>query len=1129
MQFLMGKMVESKSKWVYEKIHAMINENLDGEHVLIVPEQYTVQAEKDFIEIIGCKGIINPEIISFNRLAHRVFQETGGRTRILIDDLGKHMLVKKILIDLEADLMLFSGLAREPGMIDRIVESITEFKQYEVSPEDLCHQVSMIEDDQLLKDKLNDLIQVYRRFETSLDKNYVDQEDQFLALIEQIKTSCYINRKTFWIDGFYSFTPQMLSVIKEIALHAKGINVTAYGAGDWLKTNENILTVQINQLMTDLSNDGVNCLVIDVDAYFESDCDPSIHHLSDNFTKLPIEPWTGGTDAIQMFSANNDDAEIEQVSSKILELVQEKGYRFNEISVLCANLEDRQDSIKRFFSLQKIPFFMDVRRKQIEHPLTHLVPFALDVIIRKFSNQSMMRYLKTGFSGLEIQEVEVLENEVIARGIKGMAWKREFTFNADMSKQKEINQLRQRVSKPLIFLEKSLENASNVHEMTIAVYEWLKMTKVANVLAYEIEMYMDRDDVETASMLGQLWDKINALMDQLVDLMGDTSISLMDYQNIWKTGLNSIEIGIIPPTNDQVMIGTPERSRQSGIKALFLMGINDGVLPAVPSDTGALKLYEKEWLQKQGCVVGTIGELRIAQENLMVQLALGRPKERLWLSYSLATVESEIRRPSTMIDRIKLIIPQIQSMSELRQSRAQEIQLLRSSRHSYLLLASKLREVGDGKEIFSHWSTLYKWYANQEEWDTAVLDLMSALFYQNQPEKLDSHRSKALFGKPYTGSVSRLEQYNRCPFAHYVRYGLMPVKRKELEISSPDIGSALHEMMDLFGKKIVEEEVKLFEASDTEIQLISQDIATEVMETFNDKIFNSNARFRYQGIRIKRIGCRAINTMVYQLRKSGFLPFQHELSFGLSEEDHCKQPFMIYDEHNDPVYLEGRIDRIDKWEDEAHLYYRVIDYKSGRKEFSLSDIVSGLQLQLVVYLMAALEQRDPESLKKPIKPGGLYYFYLDDPLVELQSNNEADARKKALESLKLNGITLNNTKIISEMDQLMVSDSDTIPVGFTKAGNFKKNSKILAESDFDTLQKYTQIKIIETAKEILGGSMRIDPVKVKQWKACDYCDYLRICQFDQQISNNHYNKIEPLNDEESLKKMTKALLKGGDI
>jgi len=1128
MQFLMGKMVESKSKWVYEKIHAMIKNNLDDEHVLIVPEQYTVQAEKDFIDIIGCEGIINPEIISFNRLAHRVFQETGGRTRILIDDLGKHMLVKKILIDLEADLMLFSGLAREPGMIDRIVESITEFKQYEVSSDDLWHQVSMIEDDQLLKNKLNDLIQIYRRFETSLDKKYVDQEDQFLALIEQIKTSNYICQKTFWIDGFYSFTPQMISVIKEIALHAKNLNVTAYGDCDWLKTNENIITDQTKKMMTDLKNKGVYCRAIDVDAELKSEGDPSIIHLSDKFPTLPIEPWTGKVDAIQMFSANNDDVEIEQVSSKILELVQEEGYRFNEISVLCANLEDRQDTIKRLFSLQKIPFFMDVRRKEIEHPLIHLVPFALDVIIKKFSNQSLMRYLKTGFSGLSLQEVELLENEAIARGIKGTAWKNEFSFNVDVKKLKELNQLRDRFIRSLVFLEDSLTKASNVHEMTVAVYEWLKKTKVSNTLETEIEMYMEHSEVETASMLEQLWDKMNALMDQLVDLLGDTCITLTDYQNIWKTGLNSIEIGLIPPTNDQVMIGTLERSRQSGIKVLFLIGINDGVLPAVPNDTGTLRLFEKEWLKKHGCVIGTFGELRTAQENLMVQLALGRPKERLWLSYSQATVESEIRRPSTMIDRIRLIIPQVKTMSDIKQSRSQEIQLLRSSQHSFLLLASKLREVGDGRKISSHWNTLYKWYANQKEWGSAVLDLMSALYYQNQPEKLDPHRSKALFGKPYTGSVSRLEQYNRCPFAHYVRYGLMPVKRKEFEISSPDIGNALHEMMDLFSKKIIEDEVKLPETSDAEIQLIGQEIAAKVIETFNDKFFNSNARFRNQGTRIGRIGCRAIKTMAYQLRSSGFLPFQHEVSFGISEDDLSKQPYIIFYNNSDPVYLEGRIDRIDKWEDDFNVYYRVIDYKSGRKEFTLSDITSGLQLQLVVYLMAALEQKYPKDLSKPIKPGGLYYFYLDDPLVELQTNNRADALKKTLESLKLNGVTLKNNKIIYQMDQKITSDSDIIPVGLTKAGNFKKNSKILTESDFDTLQKFTQAKIIETAEEISDGSIRIDPVQMKQWKSCDYCDYLTICQFDQQFSNNHYNIIKPLNNDESLNKMTQRLLKGGD-
>lgn len=1129
MNILIGKNVEEKTKWLFGQIRNRINMNSLEEHVIIVPEQYTVQAEMNYINTTNVCGFINPEILSFNRLAHRIIQETGGRTRVLIDDLGKHMLVKRILVDLEKDLVLLGPSSQETGLVEKIVESIAELKQYEVTPDNLEQIIEIFREDRILYGKLADMSKIYKKFAQDLALHYVDQEDLYASMIQQMPYSNFIKNKVVWIDGYFSFTPQMLSIIRTLNKESKEVNLTFHGVPEWLQQHEHPLAGQMVRLLKDLEKSGDPCIIMDVGKTIKNTRkDPAIQFLSEHFNQLPIESWELDTNAVHIYSASNDDTEIEMVTAQILKLVHTKDFRFNQIFVLCANLEERQDSIKRIFTSQRIPFFLDARRKKIDLPLIRLIPSVLEVVLKNYSYQSMFRFLKTGYSGLTHSDVEALENFVIAKGIRGFAWKKAFSQKGDQDDLERVNSLRKSVMEPFSALEKDLQSSENVREMTLAVFRWMEICGIDGLVTTEKKLFLDHDEPEIASLISQLWEKHNDLMDQLVELMGSTSLSVKEYQGLWKTGLDSIDIGVIPTKIDQVMIGTPERSRLSGSKALFLIGINDGVLPALRTDSGMLMSYEKELINKSGYLLGVQGEERAAQEALMVSMALGKPEEFLWLSYSQATLDGEIRRPSTMIDRIKRILPKAVSTSDISQQPQDEIDMLWDPHHSFLPLAISLRRLGDGKTVPKHWTSLYKWYVNQKRWSVDMEYLKMALYYTNQPENLKSPLTEALFGTRYTGSVTRLEQYNRCPFAHYVRYGLKPFKKKKQEVLAPDIGMVLHEIMEQIGRKIVSGDMDFRQIEDQTIESISGEVATKVIERYGDSLFESSPRFRHQGERIKRIGVESVKTMMYQLQKSGFITVQNEMSFGSPTTGGKQTPFTIISAEGGVIELEGRIDRVDEWKDETCRYYRIVDYKLGTRKFSYVELMQGLQMQLMVYLMAAKDWAKKNHPDDSVKPAGAYYFYFEDPWVEITSDDEELAKAKRRELRRFNGLTLHDMRVIHEMDREMVEDSDVIPIKLTVAGDVKKSAATVTEKEFAMLQEYTKDIISKTAQDILRGVIRIMPVGIKGWKSCDYCEYLSICQFDQQFPENYLKKPKAEDEGKALTIMTKPGKEGGD-
>jgi ATP-dependent helicase/nuclease subunit B len=1120
LELLAGKQINLKSRWIYRRISERVSEDPHQKQVLIVPEQFTLQAEKAFLEATGAFGLLNPEVLSFNRMAYRVFHETGGRNRIVIDELGKHMIIRKIIQDSADRLLLYSGLARERGFIDKIVDSITECKQYEITADQLKDQAGWFEADSLTRKKLLDLALIFEEFEIRLKDHYVDREDQFRALIDQMNQSMVISRTEFWIDGFFSYTPHMLNVIKALCEHAPAVHIAAYGSIEELNHTDEPLLRQYQALISGLQQAGGRVMLEDIDQLTGAVTqNETLAHIRKAFNVLPAAEFNQKPEGLSLFRAANDDAEIERVAAEIMTYVQEKNSRFREISVLCADLDQRADGLARIFRRYGIPFFIDSKRKINEHPLIQLILSVLETLRQGYSYQAVFRCIKTGYTGLSQDEVEKLENFVLARGIRGMLWKKDFFGQRDEKDLADLNALRKRFMEPLNALEKELRDGHSVRIMTQALLSWLKTIRIDEQLSHEVNHHKEHHDFEAAAMTAQLWNRLMDLMDQLVEMMGESPVSLRDYQQLWQAGLESMEIGLIPSTLDQVMVGTPERSRQTGIKALFLIGVNDGVLPGTPAETGLLLNLEKAELQKNGCLLGMPAETRQAYEELYIFLSLTRPSEFLWVSCSQATIEGDARRPSILIERIRKMFPMLTEQSDLLNTDF-ETNLLRSPGTSFRLLAAKLREYADGDEISTKWMTLFKWFSSQQEWKGETEKLLAALNYRNQPEDLKKMQVTKLFGANYRGSVSRLEKYNQCPFAHFIRYGLKPQKRKLNEIDPPDLGTLLHHVMDQFGHEL-QRQVEDCEIDTEHLHTIADRVVGELVDQFKSGIFKSSARFNYQGERLKRISLRAMKTMLFHLRNSGFKPFAYEMKFGRSDQDDESAVFEIRADDGTIVSLQGRIDRLDLLLDEGCCYYRIIDYKSGNTHFSMTEAVYGLQLQLLVYLLAAMEQQIEPVMGLEKKPAGLFYFYLDDPMIEMDRQDETAAAREIRKALKLNGLVLRDMKIIREMDRSMEQHSEIIPVSLTKSGDYAKNSSTIAAADFDILQTFVKSSVCNTARSIMKGIIRAEPAELGTWKACEYCDYPGICQYDESFPGNMPRKLFRMDDAEALEQMLK--------
>lgn len=1138
-RYIFGRAGRGKSYLALEEIKEKLEEKEDKKLFLLVPEQFTLQAERDLIEKQELKGIMRAEVLSFTRLAHRVFSEVGGLTRVQINELGKNMILRKIADESSKELSIYKSIAKQDGFIEKLGELICEMKQNDVTPIELTMEYNEIEEDTILKRKLNDIILLYERFNNYLKDRYVDNEDNVNLLIENIDRVEFLEDAEIWIDGFQTFTPQIFRVIEKLAEKVKNITITFTME---LNSNEKdkdlfhinqktYLKIKSIAQKLRLEEEVIN---LDITQREILPKGKEIEHIEKELYSYPYKQFKDEIANLEVFAGSNLYSELENVAAQIIHLVRNRGYRWNDIALVSGDLDSYSMILKRVFEEYNIPYFMDEKRSIMNNPMVELTLSSIQILGKGYQYEDVFRFLKTGFSDLTKDEVEELENYVLQYGIKGKAYFEPFTKGfekknnkneneADKSKKidevekAKYNNLRERFIAPFIRFEKKIYRKKKVGDITKALFEFIKDLNVEEKLNKWIEELREHKNFEYVNENTQIWNKIMEILDQLTEILAEESTNLKEYGRVLEAGFLACEVGVIPSTIDQVLVGSIERSKSQDIKALFVVGVNDGILPFSKENSGILLDHERESLEKKGLSIGTTLETSLLEEQFMIYSALSKPTEYLWISYAVADQEGKAMRQSILIDRFKKLFKNLNIKSDVVNTLDRQLHLITTPISTFKYMTENIRQNVDDKPMEDIWWDVYSWYSNEFEWEERRKLMVKGLFHQNQITYIGEKNARSLYDNPIKSSVSRLEKFANCPFSHFVTYGLRPKERKEYQLSNPDIGRLFHDSMEMFTKELVNEQVTWKDLTREQSDYLVEKVINEMVPEFEHGIMLSTHRYKYLVTRLKRISKRAMWTLTEHVKKGEFVPMGHEIIFGINGDI---PPIIIELENGEKIYLEGRIDRVDILNDEEGNYVKIIDYKSGSKDFSLSDVYYGFQIQLMVYLDAVLSSQSKKH-NGEAHPGGIFYFKIDDPMVKTTEKAVEEVEKEINKKLKMRGLVLKDVNIIKKIDEEIGRSSSIIPAGLNKDGEISKSSSALPEEDFKALLKHVRGLIKEIGEEMLKGNAKIEPFKKGGDTSCKYCEYISICQFDNSFHDNQYKNIKELKNDEVLEKIRK--------
>lgn len=1143
LRFIYGRAGSGKSNYCLHSIKKRIEEDVKRPLILLVPEQFSFQAEKNLVEALEERTNFKVQVLSFKRMAYKVFNEVGGITAKHMNESGKSMLLYNIIEDNKNSLKVFKKAAKRQGFITTVSDIITEFKRYNITPETILNNLDNIEEDNL-KYKMEDLSLIFSQFEKRLHKNYIDSEDDLTILKDKLDESKQFDNAEIWIDEFSSFSPQEYSVLEKLLLKSYRINITM--CTDYLNEGGFVDTTDVFSPIKNTENKLLEIMEdnnIKLDKPIALKCEPcarfknsiELQHLEKNMFSFPYIEYKNKTKDICMLTTLNQYTEIENTAKDIIRLCRDKGCRFKDIAIITGDLEGYENIIRSVLKQYNIPFFIDKKIEINSNPIIVLILSALEVLSKNWTYESVFRYLKTGLLDIKNEEIDILENYVLANGIKGYGWTNDKPWesksfsNYELKEEAEkellnkINNIRYEAMGPIVSLNENLKNKTTAKEYCEELYEFLCNINLPDRINNIIENFKLQGQVEKASEYNQIWNIVIEVLDQILEVIGNEKVSLKEFFKILETGFKEYEIGIIPPTLDQVIVGSITRLRSHNINTLYIVGVNDGIFPSPLKEEGILSDDDRELLESKGLEIAKDTKSIAFEEQFLVYSTLTTASKYLRLSYPIADGEGKTLRSSIIISRIKKIFSNICEENDIVRfnNEEEELKNISSAKPTFNYLISNLRKDVEEVKIHNIWGDTYKWYLENEFWIGKLNRLIKGFDYTNQSKYIETKKIRNLYGKPLKMSVSRVEKFCQCPFAYFVQYGLKAKDRKIFNLNYPDLGIFMHSILEKFSGELEKEGL---DWSTMDVNWAEEEIDKLINEELDNKsleILNSSKRYEYVTNSVKKILKRSVWLIGEHIKRGNFKPSFYELSFDV---DGDYPPIAMELHSGEIVNLIGRVDRVDLLQKDGVTYLKIIDYKSGTKEFKLSDVYYGLQLQLLIYLDAILTELAERSGING-EPGALLYLKLDDPIVKNTVDmSDEEIEKNIIKNLKMKGLILNDPNIIKDMDNIISGISDIIPVMVKKDGGVSESkSSVATKEEFDTLRKYVRYTIIEICEEMLEGNIEIKPYKKKDGSSCDYCIYSSVCKFDTEIRGNKYNILVDKKDEEVWEAIDKKL------
>ena len=1131
-RFIYGRAGSGKSRFCLEQIKKKVENKKQNKLILIVPEQYTFQTEKKLLDIVGEKALLRTEVLSFKTMANRVFEECGGRVHQSMKDEGKSMLIYKLLQEKGDTLEYFNKISREQGFIEIVSKTLTEFKKYKVSKEELLDVLEKIEDEEL-KEKLNDLADIYSEYNKRIESNVIDSDDELTILAKKLKNCCIYDDAEIWIDEFTTFTPQQLDVICELAFHTSKINITlcmdelGHGKESEVTDIFNALKnteYRIVKLMEENNISYLEPINLNKEYPYRFKNSEELKHIEKHFFTYPFKIYKGPNKDVRLYKANNSYDEIDMIAKDIVRLVRDKGYRYKDIAVVCRDIDSYEKITSVIFKQYDIPYFLDKKIEVLSNPLVILIMSAFEILIQNWSYESVFKYLKSGLVKIEREYVDILENYILANGLKGYRWTTEevndgyFESEDVYSNADEliIKEIMEDVRAPIMRFHKKIKGNKSVRIICSAIYELLIDLDVFNRIDEWIEGFKEEGLEDKVKEYEQVPSMVIEILDQAVDVIGNDKLSPKEFYKVLNAGFEIKEIGVIPVALDQVNIGDIARVKGREVKALYIVGVNDGVLPSATKEEGILSDRDRDVLKERGIELAATTRARAFEEQYMVYTALTIPSKYLMITYPMADFEGKSLRPSIIILRIKRVLSNLKEESDIFNypQKYDRFNKVTTTIPTFNELILALRKQADREEIDDYWREVFSWYTKHKDFEDKTNIIFKGINYSNIGEEISREKIKELYQNENGNlrfNVSRLEKYAACPFSYFIQYGLKAKDRKIYEFSAPDLGSFMHDILDKFTNKVKDEKISWSELTGEKCRNIVSNLIDVKLKEETNSILNSTKKYKYFTDRFKRVISKSVSVISEQMKRGEFEVFRNEFEFGNMDGG---EPIKLDLPTGERVYLTGRIDRIDTLNMDGNTYLRVIDYKSGAKKFDLTEAYYGIQIQLLVYLDALLRNSE-YILNTGAVPGAILYFRIDDPIIKSTKElDDEEIQKQILDKLKMNGLLLKDAKVVRAMDNTMETYSFIIPASFKKDGDFSSRSSVATEEQFEILREYVNMKMVELCTDMLSGKIKIEPTKNNQRAYCEYCDYSAICQFDTSIKDNRYKLVIKKSDDD---------------
>lgn len=1114
LQLILGRSGAGKTYTIYQKLAALIEQlsaNKQQEDsqalpaiLLLVPEQYSFESERMLLKLLGASKANTVQVLSFTRLAETVFRETGGLAGKRLDDNTRVLLMSHVLDQLQEQLTLYGHHIYDADYIESLLSLVTEWKQGAVTARALEQTAQLLEDG-TLRQKTAELSQIFAAYEAVVVQSYIDPQDDLTKLVSVMPQCRLIQNSYIFVDAFKGFTEQEMKILDvmmprvnemTIALCSDTIEEHSHGYGRFSSV---IRTA--SHLRDSARKNHVTIAPIQYLQKNHRTASPALRLLEKGcFTPTP-SVFERETADVTVIPCSDIYGECAYVTRQIRRLLRE-GERCRDIAVVMRNLTDYQGILDVAMEKEQIPFYMDARQDILTNPLITVVLSALRITTDRWNTEEVFRLLKTGLLPFSTQSISSMENYVYQWRINAGSWKQEWKWNpegfAAITEDKTLQELaafnrsRLRLVQPLEKLENSLK-APKICGDTFAraIFDYLQDGHITDMFRYRVHKLMDAGEEQLASSLLQIWDTLMDMLDKFAVALQDTALPAQRYVELFQLAASVTDVGSIPQMLDAVQIGAADRIRFSNPKIVFILGANEGVFPAYPVQNGLLSENERKQLIAQGLTMTDTGDYKVAEERFFAYMALSAPSDRLFVSYIKGNAAGESLLPSSLVETVKRILPRCCEETEI----DLEGWDIESQADAFSRLSVCWNTSG------TLFSTLHAFFSEHEEYGFKMAAMQKAAAHE-PAAFLQNQSAIDFWGKEMRLSPSRVEKYHLCRFAYFCQYGMNARTLRPADLDAAEFGTFIHYVMEQLLPVYQREGFEKIDKN--RVWKDTKDTVALYVDTYMNGLENQSSRFLYLLTKLTST-CRSLLWHVVQeLRQSQFVPTDYELNIGRLDKEQTDyiEPVRITTPEGIRIWVQGKVDRVDTYQKGGTTYVRVVDYKTGQKEFRLSDVVEGINLQMLLYLISIW--LNGSTRYGSAEPAGMLYLPAKLPVIRVDRHTDDSQMDKAkIRVMRMNGLLLDNPEIVKAMEKDGAGLFIPARLQTVTNENGEKEDVLAASSSVASIKQFGQLKkrmerlLTQMAETLASGDIAAVPAVSQYLDACQYCDYRAVCGHEQ--------------------------------